>query len=84
MGMSTQQHDAIAQEVTVQQVRLDPGDREELRKLTESIVVRHEVDPHVMSRMVELGYAREVVGGWEITEAGWLALERSRIPSALI
>ena len=64
-------------------MRLDPVDREELRKLTESVTVRHAVDPHVMRRMVELGYARAVVGGWEITEAGWHVLERSRIPNAL-
>ena len=64
-------------------VRLDPVDREELRKLTESITVRHAVDTHAMARMVDLGYARKVMGGWEITEAGWLALERSRIPNAL-
>ncbi|KGQ17906.1 hypothetical protein LF41_1760 [Lysobacter dokdonensis DS-58] len=63
--------------------RLDPVDREELRKLTESITVRHAVDLHAMARMVERGYARKVMGGWEITEAGWLALERSRIPNAL-
>ena len=64
-------------------VRLDPVDREELRKLTESITVRHAVDTYAMARMVEYGYARKVMGGWEITEAGWLALERSRIPNAL-
>ena len=63
--------------------RLDNVDREELRKLTESITVRHAVDAHAMARMVERGYARAVVGGWEITEAGWQALERSRIPNAL-
>ena len=65
-------------------VRLDPVDREELRKLTESITVRHALDLHAMARMVERGYARKVLGGWEITEAGWLALERSRIPDALM
>ena len=64
-------------------MRLDPVDREELRKLTESITVRHAVDANAMARMVERGYARAVVGGWEITEAGWQALERSRIPNAL-
>ena len=64
--------------------RLDPVDREELRKLTESITVRHALDLHAMARMVERGYARKVLGGWEITEAGWLALERSRIPDALM
>jgi len=64
--------------------RLDPVDREELRKLTESITVRHALNLHAMARMVERGYARKVLGGWEITEAGWLALERSRIPDALM
>ena len=64
--------------------QLPPGDREELRKLTESIVVRHESDVHAMARLVELGFARRVVGGWEITDAGWAMLERTRIPNALI
>ena len=64
-------------------VRLDPVDREELRKLTESITVRHEVDAHAMARMVERDYAFKVLGGWEITEAGWVALECTRIPNAL-
>ena len=76
------QHSTMAQGAHVN-VRLDPVDREELRKLTESITVRHAVDLHAMARMVERGYARKVLGGWEITEAGWLALERSRIPDAL-
>ena len=63
--------------------RLDNVDREELRKLTESISVRHALNPFSMARLVALGYARAVMGGWEITEAGWLALERTRIPNAL-
>ena len=63
--------------------RLDNVDREELRKLTESITVRHALNPYAMARLVALGYARAVLGGWEITEAGWLALERTRIPNAL-
>lgn len=64
--------------------QLPPGDREELRKLTESIIVRHEPDAHAMARLVELGLARRVMGGWEITDAGWAMLERTRIPNALI
>ena len=60
------------------------GDREELRKLTESILVRRAQDTHAMSRLAELGLARRVVGGWEITDAGWAMLERTRIPNALI
>jgi hypothetical protein len=64
-------------------VTLLPGDREELRKLTESLVVRHPVDEHVMARLCEQGLVRRVYGGWEITDAGWHALERTRIPSAL-
>jgi hypothetical protein len=60
------------------------GDREELRKLTESILVRHAQDVHAMARLTELGLARRVVGGWEITDAGWAMLERTRIPNALI
>jgi len=63
---------------------LQPGEREELRKLTASIVVRPEVDVHVMDRFVEQGLARRVYGGWEITEDGWAMLERTRIPNALI
>ena len=63
---------------------LQPAEREELRKLTASIVVRPEVDVHVMDRFVEQGLARRVYGGWEITEEGWAMLERTRIPNALI
>jgi len=63
---------------------LQPAEREELRKLTASIVVRPEVDVHVMDRFVEQGLARRVYGGWEITEDGWAMLERTRIPNALI
>ena len=76
------QQSARAQGANVN-VRLDPVDREELRKLTESITVRHAVDVHAMARMVERGYAYKVLGGWEITEAGWVALEHARIPNAL-
>jgi hypothetical protein len=64
-------------------VTLLPGDREELRKLTESLVVRHAVNEHVMARLGEQGLVRRVYGGWEITDAGWHVLERTRIPSAL-
>jgi len=64
-------------------ITLLPGDREELRKLTESIPVRHAVDEHVMARLGEQGLVRRACGGWEITDAGWHALERTRIPSAL-
>ncbi|BCT91929.1 hypothetical protein LYSHEL_09530 [Lysobacter helvus] len=64
-------------------VTLLPGDREELRKLTESLVVRHPVDEHIMARLGEQGLVRRVYGGWEITDAGWHALERTRIPAAL-
>ena len=60
---------------------LDHFDREELRKLTESVVVRHQVDGRVIARLAELGYARMVYGGWEITEAGWHALG-TRLPRA--
>jgi hypothetical protein len=63
---------------------LQPGEREELCKLTSSIVVRVEVDAQVMARFVELGLARRVFGGWELTEEGWAMLERTRIPNALI
>jgi hypothetical protein len=64
--------------------QLQPGERDELCKLTQSIVVRVEVDAHVMTRFVELGLARRVYGGWELTEDGWAMLERTRIPNALI
>ena len=64
--------------------QLQPGERDELCKLTQSIVVRVEVDAHVMTRFVELGLARRVFGGWELTEEGWAMLERTRIPNALI
>lgn len=58
---------------------LTPAELEQLRKLDSTgVLVRASVDNEICTDLWIRGYVKDVLGGWQITDKGQLALKTRR------